>query len=722
MLIGVSGLNADSNINERGKDEYYQLETIIVTAEKRPNDAQKTPISLTTFTEKLITSTNIDEITDIALRTPGLTIGNNSNTSAPELYIRGVGTRAFSTASDTSIGIYVDDIYISRAGALFFDLFDLEQIEVLRGPQGTLYGRNTIGGAIRITTKKPTNEFHIEERIKVGNFNLFDIAGTISGPITKDIALGRLSYHLRDRDGFNKNIFNEDKLADVDSIASRGTLWLFPTNDISLELGADYQKDRPNAIVYKPEIISNIKNNGTDIGISINDPPFNHVEPSNNFEVNHGSRNTSDKRDIWGVSGKLTWDIDNLTLMSLSSFRKLDIDLIDNPDGIGLSFFDLLLKKEQKQFLQELRLSNKKGTDFKWIAGLFYFREKSAEHAKVLAEDFSLLLGQADFSATNISETKSENFAIFGDLTFSLTDRLNLNLGIRYSYEKKEFELERLNNVIFPSLPKSSDQENWDALTPKIGLQFQQSDDLLWYGIVSRGFKSGGYNSFQTTQPTLQGPFDPEYLTAYEIGVKSMWIDKRLRLNAALFYYEHKDLQVQTFIQNVVEIRNAAKARDFGMEIEIINQFLRRLEISGSIAFLETEYTNFKNSPNKNNPDVSGNALIRAPRFSSNIAVQYTIPILNYGEIKARCEYQYQSRVYLTETNESLLSQAGFNTVNAKLSYITANERLSIAIYGENLTNEEIINVASDFRDDFGTVVRSFSPPRTYGLEITYRY
>ncbi len=274
------------------------------------------------------------------------------------MYIRGVGTKDISTASDASIGIYVDDVYISRAAAIFFDLFDIEQIEVLRGPQGTLYGRNTIGGAIRITTSKPTNDFHLEKRIKVGNFNLFNLAGAISGPISKDTALGKLSYHIKNRDGFSKNIFNGEEFSEVDSIAGRGTLWFFPTNNVSLELGADFQKDRPDAIVYKPEIIGNIKVNGADIGLSVNDAPFNHSEPSNNFEVNHGSRDTSDKRDIWGVSGKLTWDIDNLTLMSLSSFRKLDVDLIDNPDGLGLSFFDLLLKKEQKQFAHQQFLVN----------------------------------------------------------------------------------------------------------------------------------------------------------------------------------------------------------------------------------------------------------------------------------------------------------------------------------------------------------------------------
>ena len=722
IILPISSHSSDGNNDGTiVEDGAYTLPNITVTAQKRPTDAQKTPIPITIFNSEQINTLEIISISDLALLSPGLTIGNNSNTSTPEIYLRGIGTKDFSIGSDIGVGIYVDDVYIGRTGAMFVDLFDLERIEVLRGPQGTLFGRNTIGGAIQLISKQPTTEFESQQLIRIGNFDLYNLTGSLSGPIVEDRLLGRLSYNFKDRDGYSKNVFNDDRLADAESVSGSGSLLFLPTNTLSFQVNADFHKDRPAAIAYKPEITNPIA--GT--GITVSDPPFNHIEPISNFKVNHGDIKTSDKRDILGFSGRLHWDIDNLSLESITSFRKLNIDLIDNPDGLDLELLDLLQKTKQEQYSQEIRLSNTKISDFEWIAGLYFFKEKSSETATVLSQDFDLLLPADNYSASNISKANAQNLAIFGDGTYKFTRTISASVGLRYSYEEKRFELQRVNNgtdgVLYTSLPKHRDNENWDAFTPKIGIQFVPSNQFFWYGSISRGFKSGGYNSLQLGE-TFQGPFDPEFVTAYELGLKSKWLENRLHVNVAAFYNDHTDMQIQTIVGNHPEISNAAEAREYGFELEVFYRPIRKLDINCNLAVLETEFIEFINAELPTGIDVSGERLIRAPKFSSNLAIQYTIPISKFGKFILHSDYQYQSRIFFTETNEKILSQKGFHNFNGKATYFSENGRFSIGIFGKNLTDEEIVNVATDFRDEFGIVVRSFLPPRTYGMELGYYY
>ena len=704
-------------------EDIYYLEPITVTAEKRPSELQKTPMSVSAFSKGDIKNYQIDQVTDLSLITPGLFIGNNNSISTPEIYIRGVGTTNISSGSDLSVSLYVDEVYISRAEAMFTDLFDLERIEVLRGPQGTLYGRNTTGGAIRLITALPSPELTTSHQLTYGNFDLLNINGTISGPIIEDTILGKITYSYRDRDGYTKNVLRDKRLNDADSFNLRGSLRVIPSDNLDIILNADYTRDRTSGFAFKP-LQTGMPILGGAVG-PVTMQSLGHIEPGDTYKVNQDADSKND-RDTYGISARLTLTLDSLTVESISAIRGLEFDVpVNDVDGSSLQLFNFSRDMEHNQYSQEFRLYNPAEARFKWIFGAFFFAEEiddiaATENQDLNREEVGLqaFFGTIDYSATNFADVNSYSYALYGQASYEVTKRFSSTLGLRFTHEEKKLTNSRISNVpsfipgFDPSFPRMAREEEWNAFTPKLGFQFELTKDIMIYGNVSRGFKSGGFNSLQT-QP--EEPFDPEFIIAYEAGLKSIWLDKRFQFDAAAYYYDYTDLQVQQTIGPRVVTTNAADARSYGFEIELAGRPGSKLDIFANVSILSTEYRDFVNV---SGIDVSGKSLIRSPEFSSSVAVQYTIPAFQSSSFIIRAEHQYQSRFYFTETNERILSQPDFHNLNARIAYKSKDSHYSFAFFGRNLTDEETINVAFDFRNELGAVIRSFNPPREYGFEL----
>lgn len=691
-LLGLTfhtNLQADEKENIDYVTPYY-LEDVIVTAERRETDAQKTPISITTFTAEEIDELNITGVADVVLRTPGLTIGNTANMSFPELYMRGIGTKEFSVASDLSIGFYVDDVYIGRAATMVSELFDLERVEILKGPQGTLWGRNAVGGAIHVVTAEPTDEFTTKHQLTYGNFDLFRLAGSVSGPIIDDSVQGKLSYSVRNRDGYADNVFDDSELADAENVSLRGSLRFLPTGKTDLLLSLDYSTDRPTGVAFNPVITGAPANT------------FGHVEPEGPFNVNHDTA-SHEHRDIYGVSARLNWEVQDLSFVSISAVRGFNLDLLDDTDGLSVKVIDFIQDTDQYQFTQELRLQNHDDV-FEWLLGAYLFHEQSDDRLTL------------DGISTNLSEVTSNSYSLFGQASYHFTDRVSATFGARTTYENKDFDTQRLGAAAY-ALTKLD--EDWSAFTPKFGLQFQQTDDLLYYASVSRGFRSGGYSTL--TEVQNQEPFDPEFVTAYEIGMKSKWFDRRLQTNLAGFYYNHKDLQVTKITAgNQVITTNAAEAREMGLEMDMFALLSERFELNANLSLIDAEYKEFINI---SSIDVSGNKVNNTPSFSTNLGFRYSIPVKEYGSFSIGAEHQYQSEIFFTETNESLLSQGGYHNFNARIEFETYNEKFKISAFGNNLTDEETVNTTVDLRAaGIGVVEYAFNPPRTFGVAFTYNH
>ena len=724
-LVAVPQLEAA----EKSTIEDNTLEVLIVTAERRETDLQKTPIAITAFTAEDLEQSNITKIPDLVMYTPGLTIGNTGNSSFPEIYLRGVGTRDPSVASDLSVGFYVDDVYIGRGISMLVDLFDLERIEVLKGPQGTLWGRNTVGGAIHIITKKPTDDFSSSHKLKIGNFGLFRISGNAGGSLIDNTLLGKISYSYEDRDGYVENVFRQNSLADAESFSVRGDIQFLANDNIEFLISVDATKERPSSAAFDPIISGAPVLSGLAGNITVADPPFNHIEPDGPYQVSHDS-DSREHRDIYGISGKLSWRLDDLTFYSLSSARSLKFDNIENTAGLSLQLVEFFQNTEQWQFSQEFRLANDLDERIQWLVGAFFFHEDTDDMLAVEAQDFNLLLaplfGTQDYSSTNFSSSISNSYSLFGQLKYELTEHLSTTVGLRYTYEDKAFRIRRVSNdfnqIMFdPSFPLTRFDDNWEAFSPKIGVEYEYSDNLFYYASISRGFRSGGYNSLQFQ---LQDSFDPEFLTSYELGVKSKWLDQRLQLNLSAFYYDHTDQQVQTIITSgtgtaQVVTTNAAESRDIGLELEVLALPLTGLQLNGGFSYLHAKYEAFINAEDI---DVSGNTINHSPEFSSNLGVQYTFPVNGDGSITIRGEHQYRSKIYFTETNETILSQGGYHNINARLEYKTSDDKYTIAAFGRNLTDEAIAHTGVDLRAVLGTVSNVYNPPRTYGVELTVNF
>lgn len=708
LVILINFLSyADSQADDADISSYATnyLEDVTVTAERRETDLQKTPISISTFSSQEIEELNIEHMPDLALRVPGLTMANSSNFTAPDIYLRGVGTRDFTVGADLSIGFYIDDVYIGRSGNVFVDMFDLERIEILKGPQGTLWGRNAVAGAIHAITSKPDNTLKAKQKVEYGSFDLLHLSGTVSGPLIDNTLLGKVSYSVRDRDGFTDNSFDNTSSNDAENISGRGSFWFLPNENIDFLLSLDYSKDRPQAIALKNK---SIVGNAAMLG---------HLEPSGPFNVNQNS-NTREHRDTYGISGKLTWDIDQVSLVSISAFRGYRLNAVDDTDATSFTLAETPHQTDQTQFTQEIRLSNKESGRLNWLLGSYFFHEEIEDAFTIDSSDFALLFGAGDFVSTNFSSLTANSYSIFSQLSYALTERFSATLGGRYTYEEKDFGTRREGAISAgdPGFSLTHLDEDWNAFTPKIGLEFQQSSQLFWYASVSRGFRSGGFNALQAR---VQEAFNPEFLIAYELGLKSNWFKKKLQTNLATFYYDHKDLQVTTVTGPVgapiVKTENAAKSREWGVEASFLALPAQGFEINTSFAFLDAEYTEYISGTN----DFSGNSINHSPAFSSYFGVQYSLPLRTFGFLTFGMEHQFQSKVYFTEKNQDILSQGDYHNFNARVSFETYDGHFNLSFFANNLTDEETVQTGVDLQDALGIVNDAYNPPRTFGITFT---
>ncbi len=694
----------------------HRFEDLVIKPFFRETNPFLTPAAISVATANDLEAGQIQHIPDLALTTPGLAIGNNANTSVPHLYIRGVGTTNVTNGADLNIGVYLDDVYIDRGESFFFDLHDIERIEIMRGPQGTLYGRNTTGGAIRLFSRRPTPEFKAQHTLTLGSRNQLKTHGYVGGPLATDTILGHLSYAYHKRDGYTANRFTGSRLADTDYYLLKTSVLIAADEQTDIQLNLDYNHNDSAGLAYKPLVLGPIL--GGLIGdVTVAD--LEHVEPSDTFEVRHDT-DSREERDVFGISGKVTHDWNDLTLESITAFRSLDFDELTDVDGTSLQLFNLAFELEQHQISQEFRLLNSDDRHVDWLIGAYIFAGASSSDARQ-----SHTLGPGTFAGTNAADIETIAYAVFGEVDIELADRLSLTLGTRLTYEEKDFDFVRTSDdatgqIVTPGYERH-DRENWSSITPRAILDYKWSQTTFMYVSVSRGFKSGAYNSFQQTS---EAPVDQEHLTAYEGGFKSFWFDERLQLNIAAFFYDYTDLQVVSQEPTAgggfqIATANAAKAEIWGIELDMTSTPLKSLTIAATAAFLSAEYTEFINSAAV---DVSGNDLIRAPEWSAGLMAEYSVTCGDAGDLTIRGEYQYQGRIYFTETNESVLSQPGSYNVNARIAFETRNERTTFAVFGRNLTDEETVSVAFDFRPITGSILRSYNPPRTYGVEVSVRF
>jgi iron complex outermembrane receptor protein len=704
--------------------ETQALEEITVTAERREASLQDTAIAITAFSGEELLRSGIETSEQLSGFTPGLNIQRDV---IGKVVIRGIGTENFTIAGDPGVAIAYDGGYIARSSVAIFDLFDLERVEVLRGPQGTLYGRNATGGAINFISRKPTDEFELSFLGDVGDYGKTRFEGAISGPIAEDRLLGRLSAMIHERDGYTDNVFPNvgrglDELDTKDLWAARGQLRWLASDRVTVDIKADVYRDDSNPIPYKyvadPLIYFG--------GVPFPNPLADQLRTvSQGFELDiPGFDLTVPDEGTWdqtGLQATVDWELSpGLALRSITAYREIEFDWLNDGDGIEAYLVNYFQSDESEQLTQEFQLVSDGDGRFNWVAGLFFLTEDAESFIGI-----PLPLG-ADLPLAILINGESETtaYAAFGEASYYLTDRLRLTLGARFSREEKEVDyFDDRSSLGGPAAGFTGD-ESWSAFTPKLGLDYFVNDDVMLYGSLTNGFKSGGFNLL-----AIQPSYDEEEVWSFETGIKSRFADGRVQLNAAAFYYAYDDLQVGKIVNLNAVIENAAEATIYGAEVELRALVTDEFQVDASLSLLETEYDEFvtedKDLPGAPEVSLAGNELPRAPGVTGSLSGLYTIPLGNGGAIELWGNWQYTGSQFFTPFNRASFEQDGYDLLNARVTYVTPSGRWQFSLYGENLGDEEYFTNALESgvpTPGVDRVVPQFfvGAPRMWGFRFRY--
>lgn len=710
------------------------VEEIVVTAQRRAETLQKVPISITALSGEQAAQLNLTKASDLSGISPGVFAVGSRGDANPIFAIRGIGLNDTFANNNPTVGVYLDDIVQPYTPLLGFPVFDLERIEVLKGPQGTLYGRNTTGGAINFISKAPTQEFDAYATASYGRFERMDIEGAIGGGVTDNLALRLAGKITEQSDGWQTNARTGEKIGDRDSKAVRAMALWTPTDDVEVLFKASLLEDRSDTQL-REHVGYNAPGGGTcaayfagvrDEGNCVNalgyfdpTPDRRTVEAS---EVYGHVADTSSRDFMLNVK----WDLGAATLTSVSGYIDFERTSGDDSDASALVLLDSQFNDDIEAFSQEVRLASNGDGPFSWMVGAYYsWDELGSDIEQALDDHFFQTRVTIDALQTTTS------YALFSQLQYRLTDRLRLTGGVRYTEEKKDFTYDALDIDPFGTsagLPTPvagiDDTLREDVVTGKIGLDFDVSDDVMLYTSVSKGFKSGGYKSAIAFNPAELDPFYGENLYAYELGAKTTWLDGKLQFNSALYYYDYQDFQAfVTEIRsgiNVIVLNNAGDAEVYGLEADITARPTERLLLRLSANAMKSEIT-------KINPEVQaayeGNRLANAPEVTASAILRYDLPTENFGfGSYAMLDGSYRGKTYYSVNNRGQSSQDSYGLLNARLGFTSLDERWEFALWGRNLTDKLYVSTAYD---NFGGIFPSqnfLGDPRTYGVSATFRY
>jgi iron complex outermembrane receptor protein len=709
------------------------LDAVKVTARKREETLQDVPVAVTAFTAETLDKMAIKDIGDLDAQVPNLTIyAARGSTSTVTAYIRGVGQADPLWGVDPGVGIYLDDVYIARPQGALLDVFDVERIEVLRGPQGTLYGKNTIGGAIKYISRGLPEETTGFASVTVGNYNQLDVKAALGGSIGgQDSGLrGRVSVASMNRDGFGENTHTGQEVSDKEINALRMQLGAFSQDDFDVQFAFDYMDDQSGvrgAKMLAPNPLAPAY------------PPT-----SDRYDIRSGMKNINDT-EMKGASATVNWrPNEDWAFKYVAAKRESDTETNIDFDTTPLTLVDVRAFYSDSQVSQELQANYDGGGRARGVMGLYWFNGDAG--GQVLNHFWNPALAN---SLTNplfgdtqgVVNTKS--IALYADWTFDLTDRLKLDVGVRYTDEDKHaVALNRFYTGLdyatsWGTAANFDKTINFKNTSPKISLDYQVTPDIMVYGLASRGFKSGGYNirANTTSVPRSGEPFDDEQVDSFEVGSKMSFLDQRLFLNLSAFHNKYEDIQLSIFTafdsngdgtdDNFFgDFTNAGKGTVNGVEIEY--QFLptQNWLISGNLAWLDAKYDEFLTYTTTRPPvlvDVADSQhFTNAPEFSGAINVEYRTDLANGGNLSARVGYSYQSEVWPTTDLSPLIKQEGYGLVNAGVIW-KVNDAWSLSLQGSNLADEEYRTTGYNI-GAYGVLTGFYGPPRQYSLTARYDF
>lgn len=725
LLAPLTPALAVQPADDDGAQRSENADIITVTAQRREQSARDVPIALSVFGAETLNRVGVNDVSDLAALTPGFS-GFTVSNAQPLLTVRGVGSNDFSVGNDPALGVYVDDVYIGRSAGAVTSLFDVERVEILKGPQGTLFGRNTTAGALSIVRNRPGDEAEAYVSAAYGELETSEFQAAVNLPLGENGWAMRAAGIYRAAGEYLTNLVTGDDLGAAETFAGRVALRRQGAfSDIQLDV--DYQNDDSDSAVYRSLTF-----------------PAPSGAPLRDDEVLTDLADNRADRDVVAVTLRGAFDIGNFALKSVSAFRSYEIDYREDTDGSPLTLVHFGTAEESKAYSQEFRFNSPADDRLVWFVGasLFYEDIDARTSVDYAEEDLCFLLagapcapvlgvpGFAGSDVREINQASAEylNLAVFGDMTWSATDRLNLTVGLRYSYDDKSatiFNPLPDGAVVAPAAlgtpalflaPTGGEIELTDDFSefqPRFAVDYRAADNLLVYASATRGYKSGGFNILVPQA----GAFDPETIWSYEAGLKGAVLNNALTFDLAGFYYEYDNLQVQV-VQAVTVTANAASSTGRGVEASITARPVDGLSVIAGLALLDAEYDAFVFSPTQ---DFSGNALPRAPDVTANVSLAYTLPVTPDSNLDLRLDWSYASEQFLLAANQPESRQGAFHLLNGEITYDFAQGRYALSVFGRNLTDEVYINQAQVI-DDLGVAVNQVARPRTVGARLQFRY
>jgi iron complex outermembrane receptor protein len=727
--------------------EATALDEIVVTAQKRSENLQDVPVSVTALTADQLKDQRVGDVLALSGLSPGLQIKTDDNAANPRIFIRGIGVNDFNPSTASAVGVYVDGVYVASPLAQMAGFYDLQQVEVLRGPQGTLYGRNTTGGAINVTTKKPSDTPEGDLAVDYGRFNALNVQGGFGGPIADTLAF-RVAGLYDKSDGYTLNRLTGNKGNDADRKAVRGALRWTPDDKLTVDVSASYSKSSGGSILtYNRSLVAQTAEAAS---TADPDPTFGYIFCKPAYYTSGqctnvaGYANTSSNKyegdyrfegkdivKLFGATSAISYDFGGVTLYSITGYQRAKRDDYEETDANPISIFDARYVAEQDTTSQELRLQSNGATALRWVAGLYAARDNldNDSHYNVLEvlrlpDPVNNPTGMDPANSVGVFgwplHQKTTSYAAFGQVDYALTPKLTLTGGLRWSQDKKTFHYVSDVDYGLLTLFEYDNQKTFSSISGRVGLRYAITDDANVYATYNRGTKSGGFFSGQTTDPADLGPYRDETVNAYEAGAKSEFLDRRLRVNVSAFYYDYKDLQVYTVIQRnglpVQLFTNASKARVYGGEAEIEARPMAGLSLTLGASLLNAEYKDFQSLGD----DYSGNTLPSAPRTSLNGAARYERAV-GGGKLITQLDFTYRGKVYYDTANTERLSDKARTYVNGQVGWAFADGRYELGVWGKNLADTTNISDITPIAA-FGFDVFSMGPPRTYGVYFRAKY
>ncbi|MBL4588588.1 MAG: TonB-dependent receptor [Alphaproteobacteria bacterium] len=684
--------SADGIANE----EELVIETIVVTARKRTENLQDVPISIVAIGENQIDSLNAKSLGDLNGAVPNFRLAPEDGT----LTIRGISSNARNSGFEAGAAVYVDGVYQGRPAGNNQDLTDIERVEVLRGPQGTLYGKNTTAGAVSIVTVRPGDEWTGRADVQYGERNDLRFSGYVAGPLTDQLGV-KFSGSRRTADGFQLDLASGQKYANKDSWGVRGEL-LFQPEGMEISLRGDYAHD--DSIPYAAEPVFGFS---ADLSPGMDVVSYD-VAPE--YELRTGGVSLTVDADLGG----------DYTITSITALRSLKTILSYDDDFGPLDLVFHVFDDEARQFSEEIRLSSPGEGPFTWVAGGYFFSQKlNSKRPVTLSTGFPV-----HGILNNIVETRTRAFAAFVNADYEFSDELTLNLGLRYTHERKELDFIQLG-VIALGYPDFDIKDSFTDtnLSPTASLSYKISSDMTAYVKYSKGFKSGGWNPDITSTPNIK--FNAENVSNYELGLRAKFIDDRLGINLTGYYMDYKELQVSQFLGTFsgYVVTNAGKARIKGVEAEIKARPVSWLSLTASGAYNDASYVDFATGLGTN---YAGQQFTKTPKFSIFLAVDGSFPIFEGTELDLHIDYRYQSEIFFDDnrTVHSVIgpfAQSGYGILNANIGLVFDNG-FEIIGFVDNLTNKRALFDRNSDALSLGLVLDRLIEPRRFGVRVAYTF